>query len=214
MRCRRFKASRMRETAACIWGSKNGSLSELSRGRRNAFTSSAQRNPFRKSNRAMHSDPQIWFHEIALPFSSSGGARIHRSCRVKLPVGFASIELPSTRCCTDQFIRGKISDKMQRGAVNLTIHQDWDKNSTNNNKLNEIPLVRTRLRFSFIDLRSLAVLFILAIHGSTSFWRQRGAEFTHGFSRYSSIAKETACCAVHPGNDRSQVVGQPWPNTD
>jgi hypothetical protein len=34
--------------------------------------------------------------------------------------------LPSTRCCTDQFIRGKISDKMQRGAFQLTIHQDWD----------------------------------------------------------------------------------------
>src|SRR4030095_2059256 len=92
MRSRRFIASRMRETAACIWGSKNGSPSDPKRGRRNASTSSAQRNPFRKSNRAMHSDPQISPHEMTLPFNSSGGARIHR-------------------CCTEHFIRGQVSDK-------------------------------------------------------------------------------------------------------
>lgn len=35
---------------------------------------------------------------------------------------------------------------------------------------NEIPLVGAHLRFSFVDLWCLAVLFILAIHGSTSVW--------------------------------------------
>src|SRR5439155_209441 len=62
-------AARIRETAVSICGSKNGSLSELRRGRRKFSTSSAQRNPFRESNRAMHSDPQISLHAIAPPFS-------------------------------------------------------------------------------------------------------------------------------------------------
>jgi hypothetical protein len=63
---------------------------------------------------------------MGLPFSSSRGARIHRGCRVKTlgcpaaawssrpfcaPILVGSL---STRCCTDQFIRGKISDKIQR----------------------------------------------------------------------------------------------------
>jgi hypothetical protein len=75
-------------------------------------------------------------------------------------------------------------------------------------------LVGAHLHFSSFGLRSVAILFILAIHSSTSVWRQRGAEFTRGFSGYSSIAKETACGAVHSGNDRSQVVERPWPNAD
>ena len=136
MRSRPSKAARMRETAACICGSRNGSPNELRRGRRNASTSSAQRNPFRKSNRAMHSEPQISPHEIELPFSSSGDARIHRCCRAKIPGDSASATLLSgplcastsvgslsTRCCTEQFIRGKVSDKTQRGTFNLTRHQ-------------------------------------------------------------------------------------------
>ena len=135
MRSRRFKASRMRATAVCIWGSKNGSLSELRRGLRNAFTSSAQRNPFRKRSRAMHSDPQISLHVIpnSSEFSSSGCAMTHRLWgRINFagddaPVGFfsaqfgrvkplgapASIGVPLTRFCTDQFICGKSSDKMR-----------------------------------------------------------------------------------------------------
>ena len=48
------------------------------------------------SNRAMQADPQISFHEISPPFSSSGGAIIHR-------------------LRTDHFIRGELPDnKMQR----------------------------------------------------------------------------------------------------
>src|ERR1043165_7415399 len=82
----------MRETAIRICGSKNGSLSDPKRGRRNASTSSTQPNPFRKSNRAMHSDPQMSPHEMTLPFNSSGGARIHR-------------------CCTEHVIRGQVPDK-------------------------------------------------------------------------------------------------------
>ena len=53
----------------------------------------------------MHSDPQISPQEIAPAFSDSRGAKIHR-------------------CCTDQFIRGKISDKMQRRRLNLTTYQN------------------------------------------------------------------------------------------
>ena len=135
MRSRRFKASRRRATAVCIWGSKNGSLSELRRGRRNAFTSSAQRNPFRKSNRAIHSNPQISLHVIpdSSAFSSSGCAMTHRlcgrvnfprdcaatgfssarSCRVKLLGPSASIGLSSTRLCTDQLICERSSDKIR-----------------------------------------------------------------------------------------------------
>jgi hypothetical protein len=48
------------------------------------------------SSRAMQADPQISFHEISPPFSSSGGAIIHR-------------------LRTDHFIRGELPDnKMQR----------------------------------------------------------------------------------------------------
>jgi hypothetical protein len=32
------------------------------------------------SKRAMHANPQISLHEIVPPFSSSGGAMIHRLC--------------------------------------------------------------------------------------------------------------------------------------
>jgi len=45
------------------------------------------------SRRAMQAEPQISAHEIGPPFSSSGGAMIHRLCRVKLPGGFAPISL-------------------------------------------------------------------------------------------------------------------------
>jgi len=46
------------------------------------------------SNRAMHADPQISLQGMVPPFNSSGGAMIHR-------------------LCTDHFIRGKVSDKIQ-----------------------------------------------------------------------------------------------------
>jgi hypothetical protein len=49
------------------------------------------------SSRAMQADPQISVHAIDAPFSSSGGAMIHR-------------------VCTDQFIRRELPDKMQRLA--------------------------------------------------------------------------------------------------
>src|SRR5437868_12024429 len=104
----------MRETAARICGSENGSLREPRRGRRKFSTSSAQRNPFRESSRAMHSDPQISFHAIALPFNPSRDAKIQRLCRAKVDRGPMSIELDSTRVCTDQFIRGELPDKTRR----------------------------------------------------------------------------------------------------
>ena len=99
MRSCRSSAARRRETAAPICGSNNGSLSELSRGRRKSSTSSAQRNPFRKSSRAMHSDPQISLHAIAPPFNSSRAAKIQRLCRVKLGDDFSPVDSPSTRLC-------------------------------------------------------------------------------------------------------------------
>src|SRR6266404_7343826 len=114
MRSRRSSAAKMQETAARICGSKNGSLSELRRGRRKFSTSSAQRNPFRESNRAMHSDPQISLHAIAPPFNSSRDAKIQRLCRVKLGGDFSPVSSFSTRLCTDQFIREKLSDKTLR----------------------------------------------------------------------------------------------------
>src|SRR6266516_4348098 len=103
----------MRETAARICGSKNGSLSELRRGRRKSSTSSGQRKPFRESSRAMHSDPQISLHAIAPPFNSSRDGKIQRLCRVKLGGDFSSLGSPSTRLCTDQFIRLHLHDKVQ-----------------------------------------------------------------------------------------------------
>src|SRR5882724_3333393 len=130
----------MRETAACICGSKNGSLRELSRGRRKSSTSFAQRNPFRESSRAMHSDRQISVHAIALPFNSSRAAKIQRLCRLNVVAGWAAValastghgrvklaadssavNLTSTRLCTDQFIRGELSDKTQRITCVLLI---------------------------------------------------------------------------------------------
>ncbi len=67
----------------------------------------------------MQADPQISAHEIGPRFSSSGGAMIHRLCRVKLAGGFAPIGLPSARLCTDQFIRTGLRDKIQRIACRL-----------------------------------------------------------------------------------------------
>ena len=96
MRSCRSSATRIRSTAACMFGSKKGSLNELRRGRRNVSTCSALVKPLRMSSRAMQADPQISFHEISPPFSSSGGAIIHR-------------------LRTDHFIRGELPDnKMQR----------------------------------------------------------------------------------------------------
>ena len=37
--------------------------------------------------------------------------------------------------------------------------------------LNEIPLVSAHRRFSSVSVRSVAVLFILAIHHSAAVWR-------------------------------------------
>src|SRR5437879_3621029 len=65
-----------------MFGNKNGSLSDFSRGRKNACTSSAVAKPFRDKRRAMDSQPQRSLQEIGPPFSSSGGRMIQRACRV------------------------------------------------------------------------------------------------------------------------------------
>src|SRR3981081_1583827 len=83
----------MRATALSICGSRNGSASELRRGRRKFSISSFVAKPLRKSRRAMQSAPQISVHEIGPPFSSSGGSRIHR-------------------LCTDYSMRGRYTDKL------------------------------------------------------------------------------------------------------
>jgi hypothetical protein len=60
----------------------------------------------------MHSDPQISLHAIAPPFNSSRDAKIQRLCRVKLGGDFSRLASPSTRLCTDQFIRALLPDKI------------------------------------------------------------------------------------------------------
>src|SRR6266404_4941675 len=80
MRSRRSSAAKIRATAVSMFGSRNGSLSDFRRGWRNASISSAVAKPLRKSKRAIHSQPQISLHEIALPLSSSGGRMFQRLC--------------------------------------------------------------------------------------------------------------------------------------
>ena len=60
----------------------------------------------------MHSDPQISLHAIAVPFNSSRDAKIQRLCRVEVLEGSTVIWSPSTRLCTDQFIRASLPDKI------------------------------------------------------------------------------------------------------
>src|ERR1043166_8482600 len=80
MRSLLSSAASTRSTAALMFGSRNGSLNDLRRGRRKVCTSSAVAKPLRKSSRAMQAQSQISFHEIAPPLSSSGGAMIQRVC--------------------------------------------------------------------------------------------------------------------------------------
>src|SRR4029077_10515511 len=75
-----------------MFGNKNGSLNERSRGRRKVSTSSAVENPLRMSKRAMQFEREKSCHEIGPPFNSSGGAMIHRFC-------------------TDHLIRVRFADK-------------------------------------------------------------------------------------------------------
>jgi hypothetical protein len=63
-----------------MFGSKNGSLNDLSRGRKNVSTSAALAKPLRINIRAIQSDPQISRQEIDPLSSCSGGAMIQRLC--------------------------------------------------------------------------------------------------------------------------------------
>src|SRR5437870_11323665 len=63
-----------------MFGSRNGSLNDFRRGRRNVSTSAVVAKPLRKSSRAMQAEPQISLHGIAPPLSSSAGAMIQRGC--------------------------------------------------------------------------------------------------------------------------------------
>lgn len=75
----------------------------------------------------------------------------------------------STRLCTDQFIRGKVSDKVQEHWPNRTpkaLNHAQSFVSYLENETN--PVDRARLCCSPAVLWSIAVLFILAIHGITS----------------------------------------------
>src|SRR5438132_6162079 len=95
-------ASRIRSTAACMFGSRNGSLNDFKRGCRKRSTSSALAKPLRINSRAMQGEPHISAHENGPPFSSSGDAMIHR-------------------LCTDQLIRGELPDKMQCSRSRLVL---------------------------------------------------------------------------------------------
>src|ERR1700730_415124 len=90
----RSSAVRTRATAASMFGNKNGSLNERSRGRKKVSTSSAVENPLRMSKRAMQFEREKSLHEIGPPFNSSGGAMIHRFC-------------------TDHPIRCRLADKIE-----------------------------------------------------------------------------------------------------
>src|SRR3981081_2078855 len=92
----------MRATALSICGSRNGSASELRRGRRKLSISSFVAKPLRESGRAMHPAPQISVHEIGPPFSSSGGDRIHR-------------------LCTDYSMRGRYTDKLLAALADVEV---------------------------------------------------------------------------------------------
>src|SRR5437879_9979780 len=87
-----------------MFGNKNGSLSDFSRGRKNACTSSAVAKPFRDKRRAMHSQPQRSLQEIGPPFSSSGGRMIQRACRVDTGLAASCESFFFTRLCTDYLI--------------------------------------------------------------------------------------------------------------
>jgi Protein of unknown function (DUF2939) len=113
----------------------------------------------------MHSDPQISLHEIALPFKSSGGAKIHRCSRVKVLAGSVMIALPCTRCSTDQFIRAGLPDKTLP-LVALGLHS----RSTQQTEI----LTGRSFDMKFIRWATLAcVLLLLAYLASPyfSFWR-------------------------------------------
>jgi hypothetical protein len=61
-----------------MFGSTNGSLKELRRGERKAFTSSAQVNPLRFNSSAMQGSPQISAQGISAFASAQTGAMIQR----------------------------------------------------------------------------------------------------------------------------------------
>src|SRR5258708_723010 len=98
----------MRATPLSICGSKNGSANELRRGLRKFSISSFVAKPFRKSSRAMQSAPQISLHEIGPPFSSSGGAMIHR-------------------LCTDYSMRGRYRDKVLAALTDVEARAPGEK---------------------------------------------------------------------------------------
>lgn len=73
-------AAKMRATVASIFGRKNGSLRDLSRGRRKPFNFLYAGKTLTHQQGAMPTEPQISFHGVSPPFSSSGGTMIHRLC--------------------------------------------------------------------------------------------------------------------------------------
>src|SRR5437868_3537535 len=80
MRSRLSTARKIRFTAAAMFGKRNGSLKELRRGRRKAFTSSEFVKPFLFSNSTMQGKPQISGQAIPAFALFSTGARIQRLC--------------------------------------------------------------------------------------------------------------------------------------
>src|ERR1051326_8913988 len=78
MRSPRSIAWKMRVTAAFIFASKNGSLSERRRGWRKAVTSSAPAKPLRFSSSTMQGSPQMSFQTIVAFLSAHGAAMVQR----------------------------------------------------------------------------------------------------------------------------------------
>src|ERR1700688_2989172 len=98
-----------------MFGNKNGSLSNLSRGRRKVSTSFGLAKRLRISTRAIHAESQISLHEIGAPFSSSAGAMIHR-----LSTGQSiSLALPDKtfRSSRGRRRRGQSRNSLRRGGA-------------------------------------------------------------------------------------------------
>ena len=137
----------------------------------------------------MHSDVQISFHAIALPFRFSHVRTIHRSCRVKIVGAPILIEFDSTRSCTAQFIRGALHDKMAlTKGCDVSIPTCTIVCNVRSNETNRLAarLLNCRSR----HLRRVALLFVLAIHGRGRVARCRGNQWAHRFSRRSRFPEK------------------------
>src|SRR4051794_21934473 len=97
MRSPRSTASKIRATAASIFGKRKGSPSERSRGTRKASTSSADLKRLRFSSSTIQGSPQISAQLMSLAASAHAGAMIQffsKKRRFKPAVSFGGFKPP------------------------------------------------------------------------------------------------------------------------